>query len=185
MLKYVSFPSVEYPSTCETPDHDDLLSTNRPTPSLQSHHYVHNGKTLHIDPNRRPVVVLTPLSPRLIRSLGSPAARSPKIEDEQRYNFSSDPLWEPDSEKDSDSDFSIKDYDTRHNKRQKIREKNTKHKSFSRHRVSQMSEKSSTSTCTNFDKTTTNRLAESKPPANKGKNNLQEYVHMFVCFLIR
>lgn len=178
MFKYVPFYSVESPSTHETPDHG-FSSTNRLTPSLRKPGDSPNlcmllGKTFHIDPNRHPVVVLTPLSPRLISSSCSPAPKSPDNENEHCYNFNSDPPWEPDSDKDSDSDFSITNDDTPPKKKQKIDENSLMHRANQKRKIS------STNTFTYFDEAITNRLAESKTPANNGKNNMQKYAHVFL-----
>lgn len=177
VFKYVPFYSVESPSTHETPDHG-FSSTNRLTPSVQMPGDSPNlcmllGKTFHIDPNRHPVVVLTPLSPRLISSSCSPAPKSTNNENEHCYNFNSDPPWEPDRDKDSNSDFSITNDDTPPKKKQKIDEL-MKLKKFLMHQTNQKREIPSTNTFTYFDEAGTNRLAESKTPANNGKNNMQK-----------
>lgn len=179
-----SFFSVDSPSTHETPDHG-FSRANRLTPSLQKPGdspslCTVNEKSFHIDLNRQPVVVLAPLSPRLIRSLRSPLPKSSNTKNEDCNHFKSDILWKHNSNQDSDSDFSTTNDDTHPKKRQKIAENNMEHEDFLTDRASQQRRTSSTSTFTDCDEAVTKTRAESKPPANNGKNGMQKYACMLI-----
>lgn len=136
-----------------------------------------NENTFHIDQNQQPVVVLAPLSPRLITSLRPPLPESSNIENED-CNSS----WEPDSDEDSNPNFSITNDDTHPKKRQKITENNKEHEAFSTDHASQHRGTSSTNRPTDLDEVIVNKLAESTPTANNGKNNMQKYACMFLLF---
>lgn len=178
-------PSTREIPHAESPD-PSFLTTSGPTPISAKcgesvNPYTDSGNKPPTTLQKQPMVVLTRLSPNVIRTLLAPTLENQDREDDSSLSDSShldsDTQWKPDADS-SDSDFSISNYNSGSNKRRKLAQKKggkiaSTHKASTKTGAQSNAEKTSTPKANENTSAKSNTEKKSTPSANTNGNGIK------------